>query len=71
MVRRFGTAWILVQVAVLAIAACTPASRTNSTTTTAPYASQAAARYVLNYRTIKGNLLWDSPQSRGRGWRIL
>ncbi len=68
MVWRFGTAWILVQVAVLAIAACTPASRTNSTTTTAPQASQVAlfytkagSLYVSDPAGTPGRKLTDGP----------
>ncbi|MFZ1177341.1 MAG: hypothetical protein WAO15_13950 [Mycobacterium sp.] len=62
MVRRRPIAWILAQVAVLALASCTPANKTNpATTTTNPTPSASQASRTALFYTKGGSLYVSDP----------
>ena len=62
MVRRRSIAWILAQVAVLALAACTPTNKTNpATTPTNPTTSASQASQTALFYTKAGSLYVSDP----------
>ena len=70
MVRRRPIAWILAQVAVLALASCTPANKTNpATTTTNPTPSASQASQTALFYT-KGGLLYVSDPAGTPGRKL-